>query len=332
MKLLTNMTTSIHDLPRYQDNRDLKQFYRELGLDGLELLEGGKDERGVVAADDVVGFHLRFFNDWLGFWRGDWEAVLREYGGEETARQVFGGLSREALVESYRKNLETARRYSPEYAVFHVSNVSLQQCITREKTYTDEEVIEGVIELINQIFDADFDPFFAEGRPLTLLFENLWWSGLTLTRPEITRRLLEGVRYPHTGIMLDTGHLLNTNTALRSLDAGADYINHILDRYDELRIFKGVHLHQSLSGEYVERILREPLVLAEGTYFDKVIALHRHIISIDNHKPWKSERIGTFLKRINPEYLVLELVSSNLDEHGGSIREQRTYLPAMARR
>lgn len=326
MKLITNITTSFHDLPRYQDNRDLKSFYRELGLDGLEVLEGGTDEKGIIAPDDTIGFHLRYFNDWLGFWRGDWSEVLREYVDEETVRQIFGGLSRESMVETCRKNLETARRYSPEYAVFHASNVSLRQSITREKTYTDEEVIDGLIELINQVFDSDFDPDFHAGRPLTLLFENLWWSGMTLTRPEITHRLLEGVRYPHTGIMLDAGHLLNTNTDLRTLDEAADYVNQILDRYDDLSIFKGVHLHQSLSGAYVQRTLREPIALAEGSYLDKAIALQSHIISIDTHKPWKSEGIKTFLNRINPEYLVLELITSNREEHAGYIREQMAYL------
>jgi hypothetical protein len=94
----------------------------------------------------------RYFNDWLGFWRGDTEAVLEEYGSDEMTEQIFGGLTREAMLDTYRKNLAFAKGYSPEYAVFHVSNVSIAQSITREKMYTDEEIIDAVIDLINRLF------------------------------------------------------------------------------------------------------------------------------------------------------------------------------------
>jgi sugar phosphate isomerase/epimerase len=318
MKLMTNITTSIHDLPRYRDNQDLKRFYRDLGLDGLEVMEGGSDEKGIIAADDVIGVHLKYFNDWIGFWRGDTGAVLEEYGSEEIAAHIFGGLTREAMLDTCRKNLAFAETYSPEYAVFHVSNVSLRQSITREKKYRDEEVVDTVIELINRLFQD-------QDKNFLLLFENLWWSGLSMTRPEIVRRLLKGVRYKNKGIMLDIGHLLNTNTSLRSLDEGIDYIHRTLDLYDDLGFIKGVHLHQSLSGEYVEHTMRHP-VTVEGAYYEKAIALHSHIVKIDNHKPFLSEKIGAVLKRTNPEYLVLEFISSHRDEHAGYIKEQMAYL------
>jgi sugar phosphate isomerase/epimerase len=315
------MTTSHHDLPRYRDNQDLKQFYREHHLDGLELMEGGRDEAGLIAADDIIGVHLKYFHDWIGLWRGDMQAVLDEHGSTEMVEQLFGGLTRDALIESYKKNLQFAGKYSPEYVVFHVSNVSLEQCVTGKTRYTDEEVIEAVIELINILFTGDDD--------FILLFENLWWTGLTMTRPEITRRLLDGVRYKKKGIMLDIGHLLNTNTSLRSIDEGINYIHKILDSYDDPGFIRGIHLHQSLSGEYAEYVMRNP-IKTEGTYIEKALALQSHILKIDTHKPFASKRIGAVLKRIAPDYVVLELISSNREEHSRYLREQLITLRAGA--
>ncbi|MDR1247902.1 MAG: TIM barrel protein [Treponema sp.] len=318
MKVIVNMTTSMHDLERYRDNQDLKQFYRGHGLDGIELYEAGVDEAGVFAADDTVGVHLRYFHDWVGLWRGDTKAVLEEYGARETVERIFGGFSRDAMLETMRKNLKFSRRYSPEYAVFHVSNVTLDQCVTRKAPYSDEEVIEAAIEVLNALFRGSNDDCI-------LLLENLWWTGLKMDKPELTRRLLDGIEYRRKGIMLDLGHLLHTNTALRSLDEGIDYIHRVLDRHDDLGFVKGVHLHQTLSGEYAESIMRNPLKL-EGSYFDKVMALQEHVYRIDNHKPFLSKRIGTVLERLNPDYLVLEFISSSREELSRFITDQKELL------
>jgi sugar phosphate isomerase/epimerase len=312
------MTTSMHDLERYRDNQDLKQFYRGHGMDGIELYEAGTDEAGLFAADDTIGAHLRYFHDWLGLWRGDTKAVLAEYGTQEMVEMIFGGFSRDAMIGTMRKNLDFARRYSPEYAVFHVSNVTLDQCVTRKAPYADDEVVEAAIEVLNALFHGSNDTFI-------LLMENLWWTGLKMDKPELTRRLLEGVEYPRKGIMLDLGHLLHTNTALRTLDEGVDYIHSILDLYDDLSFIRGIHLNQTLSGEYAERIMRNPLKV-EGSYYDKVMALQYHVYEIDNHKPFLSKRLGTILNRINPDYLVLEFISSSREEHSRFITEQMEFL------
>jgi hypothetical protein len=231
---------------------------------------------------------------------------------------IFGGFSRDAMIETLKKNLRFARTYSPEYVVFHVSNVSLDQCVTRVAHYTDEEVVEAAIEVLNTLFRDSDDTF-------TLLLENLWWTGLKMDKPELTKRLLDGIEYKNKGVMLDLGHLLHTNTALRSLDEGVDYIHRILDCYDDLGFIKGVHLHQTLSGEYAERIMRNPIIV-EGTYFEKVMALQYHVFEIDNHKPFLSKRIGSVLERINPEYLILEFISETREELSRFITEQQAYL------
>ena len=49
--------------------------------------------------------------------------------------------------------------------------------------------------------------------------------------------------------MLDTGHLIHTNTDIKTQQDAVDYINTVLDKHDELSSYiKGIHLNQSLSG------------------------------------------------------------------------------------
>jgi len=215
MKKIMNITTSRFDLPRYSDNNDLKQAYRQFGLDGLELMEGGDDENQIIAIDDVIGAHLKYFNYWVCVWNGDDDAALAEHGNWETCKQVFGGRGREVIVEAHIKNLEFVSRYEPEYLVFHVSDVSIQECITREHGYSDIHVIDAVIDLVNTVFtDANAD--------YTLLFENLWWPGMNMKEPELVEYLLSKVNYPKSGVMLDMGHLLHTDSSLRTADEGID--------------------------------------------------------------------------------------------------------------
>ena len=78
-------------------------------------------------------------------------------------------------------------------------------------------MVDAAAELINSLLDG-------KGYQFEFLMENLWWPGLTLTRPEITERLLSQVHYPRKGLMLDTGHLMHTNWELRSQEEAVDYI------------------------------------------------------------------------------------------------------------
>jgi sugar phosphate isomerase/epimerase len=318
MKKLMNITTSQFDVPRYRDNADLKQAYRRFGLDGVEVMEGSEKSQNIILKDDVVGVHLTFFPCWVRLWRGDEEAILEEYGSWEVCRQVYGGDSGEALLGAYEKNLAFANELSPEYLVFHVSDSSTKESVTRRYRYTDDEVIDASIELINRITPG------IQGEPL-LLFENLWWPGLRLTRPETTLRFLQGVDYKNKGIMLDTGHLLHTNTALGTLDEALAYIHGTLDRYDDISFIKGIHLHQSLSGEYVERILKDPFPVAED-YFERFGNIHLHIYQIDRHEPFLHPGVGDLVRRIDPRYLVLEQISNNREEHEENLGRQMDYL------
>jgi hypothetical protein len=318
MKMLMNITTSHFDLPRYRDNGDLKQFYRQFGLDGVEVMEGSEEPQHIVLEDDVIGVHLTFFPCWVRLWRRDEDALLDEYGSWEVCRKVYGGDSAEAILKAYERNLAFANKLSPEYLVFHVAGASTKESVHRRYRYTDDEVIDATIELANRITPG------IQGEPL-LLFENLWWPGLRLTRPETTLRFLRGVEYRNKGVMFDAGHLLHTNTTLSNLDEGLAYIHSVLDRYEDLSFIKGMHLHQSLTGAYVESVLRNPFPIAED-YFERFGDIHRHVYQIDRHEPFAHPGVGDLVRRVNPRYLVLEQISNDREEHEAGLRRQMEYL------
>jgi len=200
-----------------------------------------------------------------------------------------------------------------------VSECTIAESMLRKYHYTDEQVCDAVIELLNAVTDE------IEGAP-RLLLENLWYVGLTMERPEIVKRLLDGVRYPNTGIMLDTGHLMHTNPELRTADDAVDYIHAILDRYDDLSMIHGVHLHQSLSGPYIKDCIAHWQPTA-GTYTEQLWAVMGHIFNIDTHKPFRSHRIHELLDRLPElEFLCLEQISGTREEHAGNLAEQVLYL------
>ena len=300
MKRIMNMTTHYTDMVRYESRDDLRGFFRSFGLDGLEVLEAGPDEKNVVVAEDTVGVHLRYFPTWYCLWAGDTEVILGEFGSWEEVKGQFGGTGREALLNAFEKNLAFARSMQPEYVVFHVSDALLDEVVTRNHRYTDEQIVDAAAEVLNALLPKD------EG--FELLLENLWWPGLRLTRPEVTYRLLEKVNYPRTGVMLDTGHLMHTNTALRTSEEAAAYIREVISQYGDRSFIRGVHFHQTLSGAYVEEQKKHPPVLS-GSYFEKSCAVAGYINTVDSHRPFLGRAAEELIDWLAPEYLVYELMS-----------------------
>lgn len=313
MKRIMNICTYDGDMERYRDRADLQEYLRRYRLDGLEVLEGGDpDVKGLIVPEDVIGVHLRFFPCWYCMWSGDTATLLEEFGTWEEVRYQLGGTDREGILRIFRDNLAFARKYHPQYVVFHVSDVLLAEAVPRKFRYSDEEIVDAAAEVLNILFEKD------EG--FELLLENLWWPGFTMARPKITERLLSKVRYPRTGVMLDIGHLLNTNTSLRTLEEGADYIREVLLRHTDRSIVRGLHFHQTLSGAYVEEQKKCPPKLT-GTYAEKTGALTEYIHRVDRHQPFVGRIAEELVEWIAPEYLVYELISSSREEHEKYLRE-----------
>lgn len=290
MKTMMNFTTSSEDTIRYSSAEELKQFYEEFGCAGLELMPM-EDNCPLIRPEMVVGIHTRSIADWMN-------------------------LDRCFLIEHYRKDLEFARQMNAEYVVFHITQVSNEESFTYRMQHTDEEVIDAICDLINELLDG-------QGYSFHFLMENLWWPGLNFLRPSITKRLLDGVHYEKKGLMLDTGHYLHTNHKLRTQKEALDYLNTMLDAHEEfLPYIKGIHLQQSLTGEYVEEWLKTPHELDPdpSVSFGQVFT---HIFAIDLHKPFTEPGVKEMVERVDPEYVTYEYITSDKEQHAQYLREGR---------
>lgn len=317
MKIQFNLTTSWDDMRRFQSRDELLDLMR--GLDGVELMHFDEDERGIIPPERVIGLHMSYFPCWLDFWNGNEDAVLREFGSMENAHQVYGGCGRSAILNRFRQDLKNAHRWGAEYVVFHISECTIGECFRLQYSHSDEEVIDAVTELLNELF-AD------EDGSIALLMENLWQPGLTFTRPEMTRRLLDSVRYPNKGIMLDTGHLLHTNLSLRTQQEGLDYIHQLLDAHGDLcQHIRGMHLNQSLTGEYMRETMLNPPDLS-GDYAERCGQMFMHAFAVDKHQPFTCPGVDALVERIAPEYLTFEFITTDTDQHREYLNAQRCAL------
>lgn len=319
MLITTNITTIREDLERFSHKEDLQNFYKSRGLDGLELLPcSGEQIPEMLPREDIYGLHLSFYPAWMDFWLDNRQALDEEFG-ERTLWQEYYGENREAFLDKWRRELSMAKKMGVRYVVFHVSESTLQECITYRFVYPDREIIRQACSIINELLDGqDYDFYF--------LVENLWWSGFNLQDPAMTRLLLEGIHYPKKGIMLDTGHLLSTNRKLKTQQEGVRYIESVLQAHGELcRYIKGVHLNQSLSGAYAERMIADPPVLT-GTYWERMGQVYSHILHIDYHHPFLTPEVKDLMERIGPEFITIELITSSRQEHEKGLEAQMQIL------
>lgn len=321
VKLLTNFAVYDGCLDEYGSADALAADCAELGLDGIEVVWGHEDSTSLTFPKDlVVGYHLLFFSTWVDFWVGDKPALLEEFDTWDAVKDCYGAETRDELVARFRRDLQRAIDLGAEYAVFHVSDVLMQECFTREFSHTDRQVCDCACEIINRVFDGmDAD--------LALLVENQWWPGFTFCDPAMTRRLLDGIEYDNVGIMLDTGHLLNSNTKLRTQRQALDYIRDCYDAHgDVARKVRGLHLHQSLSGEYVERTLGFVPADFAGDYMQRFTSSYRHVLNIDRHEPWTDPAVAELVRYIGPEWVTNELSFSSRAEHNERLRIQLAAL------
>lgn len=298
----------------------LRAELERLGCGGVEAIWAGEDIPPDFPPDLLGGYHLTFFPDWLDFYREDRPALLAKYGSMEAVSRFYGGAGAEVLLDLYRADLARAAALGARYVVFHVSDVSVEEGYTYRWLHEDREVIDASAEILNALLDGRDWPF-------VLLVENQWWPGFTFTDPDMTARLLEAVHYPNRGILLDTGHLMNTNPALRTQAEGARYLITMLERHGTLsRHIRGVHLHQSLSGAYVRANTGVLPPNLPKDAVERFCASYQHILRIDQHRPWTDPAILPVLERIAPKFLTHELQAENRCARFQAVSAQRELL------
>ena len=153
--------------------------------------------------------------------------------------------------------------------------------------------------------------------------ENLWWPGLNFLNPEDTRRLIGRVHYEKKGFMLDTGHFLHTNLNLQSQEEAVAYLHQMLDHQEDMIPYiKGIHLQQSLTGNYVKEWLQRPHELPKdpAKRFCKVF---EHIFQIDKHEPFTAPGVKGLVERIDPLYVTYEYITRNREELASYLEQGR---------
>lgn len=316
MKTLTNLVCHPDSLCEFHSRTDLSSWLNNLGLDGLELILAGPDPKQIIDPNQVYGLHLSFYNNWLDFYRDDRPALFNEFGRPEIWEEFYGGPSFDAVIHRYREELHIAEALGASYVVFHVSQATIPEQYSRRFSYTDSQVCTAAVEVVNMILEGGTYSF-------DFLLENLWLPGLRLTDPDLARLTLSQIRYPKTGIMLDTGHLMNTNPTLSSLDEALLYLGAVTAPLVDC--IHGVHLHASLSGAYVKEMMASSPPL-HPDFWERFAQSYAYGDRVDRHEPLLYPSLPDFLHAITPDFLVIETPCFSRQEKEAHIRKQKGYL------
>ena len=312
----TNFPLSAYSLQSYGGWEAIGKKVKELGLDGLEVIADPDNLADDIPHSLVAGYHMTFYVDWLDFWRQDEAALMGKFASWETVNEIYRGTKPEDLMRHFREDLALAIRLGAPYMVFHVSDVSLEEGYTYRWLHSDMEVLDGAIEFINELL-KDVEPTF------DFLVENQWWPGFSFTDPEKTEYLLSHINYPRVGIMLDTGHLMNTNWKIKDQWDSIKYIMDMIEKHGELsKSIYGLHFHQSISGAYCRKNvgkLPEDFPLEYNAEFGRN---YGHILQIDRHRPWTDLDCVKILDRVEPKYLTHELSSGPHRSQLGAVKRQ----------
>ena len=294
MKKLFNL--SVYNFDWFNNDwQEVKEFCEINGLAGIELLSSGLENIDLdsIPQEIVKAMHLSYYLNWVSL-EGNNKRQLKE----------------KEVINTYRKELEMAAKLEVDYVVFHASSISMGEVFSDEFSHTNSDILSAVAQVINKVtkgLDIDFK----------LLFENLWWSGLTFLNKEEAMDFLDKLDYKNVGFLLDTGHLMNTNLELNSEKEGLDYIEEVLINMEEgLDLFYGVHLHKSLSRSYRlenrERLYKK-FVKKEGLEAKEQVA-GQFIANSDQHLPFSEISPQRILGLIKPVYITHEFTATKKDE------------------
>ena len=300
------------------DTGCLPAFFARHGIDGIELTLYEPWDANVFPAAWIQGVHLRFWPDWLDFWRGDTAALTEDYGSAAAWQASFGGTTREEWIALWRQHIAEAARTGARYVVFHVANARTRELYTRRHAYDSAAVIDATLELVNSMMDVLPDDCL-------LLYENLWWPGLTLLDPALADHLLAGTNHARTGLLLDTGHLMTTSHTLATEAEGVSYVRSVLRQLGSLRAsIQGMHLLRSLSGAYVQQRMEEAArTQARPHGFTEIFDYISHV---DEHQPFETSAVQELVDDVQPAFLVHEFIPQSMEDWEQKIDTQRSAL------
>ncbi len=317
------------DLNRFENGwKGLEEYVESKKLDGVELLIGYDRPSNDIPKEIVKSVHLPFWVTWLDVWRKGEDAAKAYFPNTPPEDLIFrcGGRNKIEMIATQKKLWEYAALLNPQHAVLHAAHVELEHAFTRDFTYKSAEVLETFVEMLNKTAQE-----FSDGEPpLTLAIENLWWPGLDFLFPAEVDDFAARFEFSNWNFLLDTGHLMNTNIALRCEDEAIDFV---LDRISRLskdaqgRI-NSLHLNCSLSGEYQLKQVQEglPSNWTGLNYSDKYSTARNHVLQIDQHLPFQSSRVKEIISETQPEIVIHEFITKSMDEFSEKLDIQRNAL------
>lgn len=295
-----------------KSGKTLNQFLQNFGLDGIELMVYRYAPNEESQAMATVGVHLNYWPMWLDLYNEDYESLSRFFTSGDSLRDYYGSTCYDGWLRAIRDNIRAGLKESPQYLVWHVAECSTEEVFTFKFEHTDKEVVKAAAALFNAVADEIPDDTL-------VLFENLWWPGLKLTDPAVVDLFFSLLRKSNVGIILDTGHLMNTNPQLQSEAEGIEYICKTVRALgDNRKLIYGLHLNCSLSGEY--QCSFERRYDAEESSLNR----YRHIGRIDQHRPFTVPQVQKILELVEPDYVVHELAYKDFKELEHKLATQLT--------
>lgn len=281
--------------------QSLGEYVASMKLDGIEQLI--YDNNMILKYKELtIGVHLEYWSYWIDFWWNNQQRLDYIFESNEEKKHYYKAQNIYEWIEYIKKNITLALNLKPQYLVWHVSEANVQEIFTYNFYYNDRQVLLATSEVFNEVAKIIPDN-------VLILFENLWWPGLRLNSMENVVYFFEKLKHNNIGIMLDTGHLMNTNINLTSELEASIFIKDIVNNLGSFAsLIKGVHLNCSLSGQYQKKFIEQQFKFCE---FDKH-RLWEHIIKIDKHEIFQTKAPSFLIDYIQPQYVVHELAYDNL--------------------
>lgn len=323
MKKLVHLSTINKYLEWFEDDWvQIEEFVEKHYLDGIELGLTKDYDITKIPEHLIKGVHLSFYPMWLEFWEGKMDVLKGILGNDEAIEKYYGTLDKATFIDNYKIQYERAKALKAEYMVFHVSHIRPEDSFTWEFEYSDEDVIDASIDLINAIFKED-----EEGPKLVL--ENLWWPGLTYLEPRLVKKLLDNINYKNKGLVLDVSHLILTNPKIGTEKEARLYITQVVEALGDLaEKIEVVHLNKTLPKNYMRQNHLYKLEKYQRTkpLSQKTAILKEHVRQMDCHQPFDHEEASRIIEAINPNYCVYETNPSAKHELSYFVKRQNISL------
>ena len=87
------------------------------------------------------------------------------------------------------------------------------------------------------------------------------------------------------------------------------------------KAIRGIHLNQSLTGDYMASVAAHPPVLSRDPQ-KRMEQVYTHAFSCDQHRPFTCPGVQAFIEWIDPEYLTFEFISRSRAEQEAMLKVQ----------